>query len=198
MQCTPATGRIGKVFGFYGLAVCRRRRHRCTQVRACVSANHTWRHCFLSPLATSAPVHPSAAAAAAASSWSDVIHCQVAEFTRGKSIIVAVVLYLLRLVGGVLWWPCLSVWLFVCLSLCPLANISHVSELQLIFSPSAYGRDSIIVRRPCNMLMYFRFCGWRHFSSNGPRDGVTLPQLHHCNVVCVLTPLLRGSGCNMP
>jgi len=62
-----------------------------------------------------------------------------------------------------LWWPCLSVWLFVCQP----ANISR--ELHARSSPSfcACYLYPWLGPRPAasRYVMHFRFCGWRHVCS---------------------------------
>jgi len=57
----------------------------------------------------------------------------------------------------------MSVRLSVCLSVCLFAELeNHAAQLRQIFMHVAS-----TLARSLWYVMYFRFCGWRHFSHNG-------------------------------
>ena len=70
--------------------------------------------------------------------------------------------------GGVLWWTCLSVCVFVC-------PRTYLRNVLLVFTKAClhvtYGHGSILFRWSCDMQAYFRLCGWRHVRTKWPGRG---------------------------
>ena len=85
-----------------------------------------------------------------------------------KHVNIVVELFVLLLYECKLFHLVKTVILSSCLSGCPLVYLKYHT-----FTPNflhiTHGRDSVLLGRQCNVMVFFRFCGWRHiFHIMGP------------------------------